>query len=644
ENDWQTGEDLRCLAVLAALFHDFGKANAGFQKKLRSRKPIADPYRHEWVSLRLFRAFVGADGDAQWLQRLASLQAAPDGPTACLDRLVSDGVSPEAPSPFQNMPPLAQAIGWLIVSHHRLPTQAYGNPKAHVEELRRLPLGIRADWNGARADAADADRQACWSFSNGTPFDSRPWRERVSSLARRMLARSSLVQANWLGDPYVIHVSRLVLMLADHYFSAEPGRPSAEDSGCRLHANTDRGTGALNQRLDEHLTGVATHSSRIARVLPRLEDALPRIARHKGFKRRSSDSRFRWQDTAYDLATGLQTRSAEHGFFGINMASTGCGKTLANGRILYGLADSRRGARFSIALGLRQLTLQTGEAYRQRLGLRSEDLAILVGGGGIKDLFQREASRTAHPTATGSESAEPLLEDNSYVHFEGNLDESPLAKWLKRSPDAQRLVSAPVLVCTIDHLTPATEGVRGGRQIAPMLRLLTSDLVLDEPDDFDLEDLPALCRLVHWAGLLGSRVLLSSATLPPPLVRGLFAAYLEGRRSFQKNRRMPGTPLAIPCAWFDEYGAVSGDYESEDLFAQAHGAFVERRVQKLGQGEVRRRARIEPLPAPTLKPQDARAMLAGKLSNAGFYNVYVYRDGFPDWQRRGNPVKQGENP
>ena len=38
-----------------------------------------------------------------------------------------------------------------------------------------------------------------------------------------------------------------------------------------------------------------------------------------------------------------------------------------------------------------------------------------------------------------------------------------------------------------------------------MLRLMTGDLVLDEPDDFDMADLPALTRLVHWAGLLGMR-------------------------------------------------------------------------------------------------------------------------------------------
>lgn len=91
-----------------------------------------------------------------------------------------------------------------------------------------------------------------------------------------------------------------------------------------------------------------------------------------------------------------------------------------------------------------------------------------------------------------------------------------------------------MLVATIDHLMPATEGVRGGKQIAPMLRLLTSDLVLDEPDDFEIEDQHALCRLVNWAGMLGGRVLLSSATLPPAFVQVLFSAYCTGRQAYQQ--------------------------------------------------------------------------------------------------------------
>jgi CRISPR-associated endonuclease/helicase Cas3 len=152
-----------------------------------------------------------------------------------------------------------------------------------------------------------------------------------------------------------------------------------------------------------------------------------------------------------------------------------------------------------------------------------------------------------------------------------------LSEWLAKTRGAQALLDAPILCCTIDHLIPATEGIRGGRQIAPMLRLMSSDLVLDEPDDFGLEDLPALSRLVHWAGLLGSRVLLSSATLPPALVEGLFEAYYAGRGSYRQNRGIPGQTPAICTAWFDEYSAAPGNHKTLKSFKKQHDNWVEKR-------------------------------------------------------------------
>ena len=133
-----------------------------------------------------------------------------------------------------------------------------------------------------------------------------------------------------------------------------------------------------------------------------------------------------------------------------------------------------------------------------------------------------------------------------------------------------------MLACTVDHLTPATESLRGGRQIAPMLRLMTSDLVLDEPDDFDMADLPALTRLVHWAGLLGARVLLSSATLPPALVEGLFLAYRAGREVYQRHRgERPGESAAICCLWMDEFHQQEQDCADAQGFRACHERFVE---------------------------------------------------------------------
>ena len=142
---------------------------------------------------------------------------------------------------------------------------------------------------------------------------------------------------------------------------------------------------------------------------------------------------------------------------------------------------------------------------------------------------------------------------------------------------------------------PATEGERGGKQIAPMLRLLTSDLVLDEPDDFDLTDLPALTRLMHWAGLLGSRVVISSATLPPVLIRALFDAYRSGRRAYQSACGEPGRALNICCAWFDENGVEQSDHAEPASFAEAHGRFVKMRVEKLLKAEPVRQAELLPV-------------------------------------------------
>ncbi len=599
EDDWHHAEDIRLLAALAALFHDLGKANQAFQKKLTNTKPMADAYRHEWISLRLFEAFVGQDEDRQWLQRLVEL---PDLPAVDWQaRLLRDDLGQKPSTPLAKLKPLAQAVGWLILTHHRMPTNPEYNAGLKEDRLKKIQAQVNADWCGARPGLTPKEKAACWTFRDGLPFASRHWCARVSRISQSMLSRPALLADSWLDNPYVMHLSRLALMLADHYYSSQPSDARYGDAAFPLYANTDRDTGRLKQRLDEHLIGVEVNASRIVRSLPRVEQQLARIARHKGFRQRAQDARFRWQDRAFDLAMSLQPRGARQGFFGVNMASTGCGKTLANGRILYALSHPQLGARFSIALGLRTLTLQTGDAYRERLGLGSEDMAVLVGGGAIRELHEhhRELEQS------GSESSAGLLPEQGYVHFEGSLEDGPLNRWLDKSPDAQRLLNAPILICTIDHLMPATEGTRGGRQIAPMLRLMSSDLVLDEPDDFGLEDLPALTRLVHWAGLLGSRVILSSATLPPALIQGLFQAYREGRRIYQNNRGEPGQALSICCAWFDEFAADAADHATDASFATAHHTFVDRRLEKLAKAERRRQAVIYPLSIAIGQPREA---------------------------------------
>lgn len=610
ENDWHTAEDIKLLAALSALMHDLGKACSAFQKRLLGTSdPGPNIYRHEWISLRLFQAFVGSDSDEAWLKRLANPSKADD--KTWKDRLQKDGIDAADGNPFSHLPPLAAAVGWLILTHHRLPTMPE-RKDISGESLIDLPGNIQADWNQRNEGADPKAIKPYWTFSKPLPVITSKWRTQAAKYATSLLERQDNEPRGWLANTYVMHLARLSLMLADHHYSsltASADRVTG-DKDYLLYANTIRKTGELCQKLDEHLLGVAKVSREVSYHLTTLTNNLPRLARHKGFRQRSKDPRYRWQDRAFDLAEGIREQADNQGFFGINMASTGCGKTLANGRILYALANPAKGARFSIALGLRTLTLQTGQAYRDRLNLNDDDLAVRVGGSASRKLFEHYE---AEAEKTGSASNQALIEEDSHVHYEGNFSQHPLLKTTSHNDKIKPLLSAPILVCTVDHLIPATEGDRGGRQIAPMLRMLSSDLVLDEIDDFDLNDLPALTRLVHWAGLLGTKVLLSSATLPPALVHGLFNAYRGGREEYQRNRGEPNQALSICCAWFDEHDRQHQSCPDSETFLQVHNAFAQKRYQKLAEETARRRTEIYPISLRQGTKEALRASLADDL-------------------------------
>lgn len=628
ENDWHTGEVIKRLAELAGLLHDLGKGSVAFQERLncglRNQQVERNLYRHEWVSLRLFLAFVGEDDDLTWLQRLADENSDHSALWTEHGRYVRDGMDAceDNRFPFRRLieqAHVAAALGWLVVTHHRLPLKPaedtqVGKQKwlgAKGEDLyaHKLPdLGeVAHNWNEIDAGAPAEQAAPYWTFKADLPVVSPAWRKRAAKVAKRLLELQRLQPTNWLDNPYVMHLARLCLMLADHHYSSlgqdKQGQPVAgrqpfvqnDDS---LFANTTRnpyGKYTLNQSLREHLLGVAQGAATIAHALPGFERYLPRLANHRGLRKRSGNPRFSWQDKAYDTAMSIRERSAAHGAFIINMASTGCGKTLANARILYALSDPQLGMRATYALGLRTLTLQTGRSYRNDLHLDDDELAILVGGSASRALFE---FYEAQAEQTGSASVQDLIEEDSHVFYEGNGADHPLLSRALENPVISKLLAAPMLVCTVDHLVPATESHRAGRQIAPMLRLMSSDLILDELDDYDLNDLPALTRLVHWAGLLGSRVVLSSATLPPALVNGMFRAYHAGRSQNLKNRGAnggQGAVLEIPCLWVDEFGAHSTMSTDEQTFIDAHRQFIAKRVKKLVEQPSLRRAEILPL-------------------------------------------------
>ncbi|HRF53725.1 MAG TPA: type I-F CRISPR-associated helicase Cas3f, partial [Aquimonas sp.] len=647
ENDWHSLDLIQSLTRLAALLHDLGKASEAFQERLQGKRSERNLIRHEWVSLRLFLAFVGEDDDAAWLQRLADETKIDAASWTAPGRYLRDGEMLDINAyPFDSLTkraPLAAALGWLVVSHHRLPVapvfrddgkqewlgaKAIGFQKAWLEN----PLSqVAHHWNEIWPESDVTAVSPYWRMAAELPVAHSKWWKQASRLATRLLQLRQGHTESWLDNAYVMHLARLSLMLADHHYSSLGVDSSERPVEARrrfiqqdqtLFANTWRdrhGRTRHKQSLLEHLLGVGHDAGLISRALPGFERYLPRLTNLRGLRKRSADTRFAWQDKAFDAAVAICPVAREHGAFVVNMASTGCGKTLANARILCALADPQRGLRASYALGLRTLTLQTGRSYRRDLHLGEDDLAVLVGGAANRALFEFHERQA---DATGSASMQSLLEEDSHVLYEGMMADHPLLSRALANPDIHKLLSAPMLVCTVDHLVPATESLRAGRQIAPMLRLMSGDLVLDELDDYDLNDLPALTRLVYFAGMLGTRVVLSSATLPPALVTGMFSAYQAGRRMYRRNRGADGgrvdARIDIPCLWVDEFGTpLTVKCTDISHFVDAHAQFVDRRVIRLRSAPALRIVQRWPLSIPTDETRDAiRAAFAAQVREA----------------------------
>lgn len=141
QNKWENGRHylplIKALVAVSALLHDWGKATVLFQQKLTATNNTfkGDPLRHEWISCLLLNALVHSSDDSSsddaWLNLLLNSLWSEDQ----LKDVVAQNL--DKTKALDNLPPLAQLVAWLIVSHHRLP-----NLKDD-DELKSLVLNLR---------------------------------------------------------------------------------------------------------------------------------------------------------------------------------------------------------------------------------------------------------------------------------------------------------------------------------------------------------------------------------------------------------------------------------------------------------------------------------------------------------------------
>jgi len=602
ENDWKYLPLIKSLAGLSALLHDWGKASQLFQEKLKpnsKNKFKGDPLRHEWISVLLLNALVSNKADEAWLNELITAGA-------------NESQLKKDLKPLSELPNAAKLLAWLIVSHHRLPNFSHS-----IKETRNEWLGVSSEnidvlleritqeWGYEnKQDEAEYNKRVkqCFAFPNGLLSESKEWCRQIKRWATSLKNNLPLLESAIQDGSFrlVLHHARLGLMLGDHFYSSQDAAKNWQNS-TGLFANTDRDTSELKQKLDEHLVGVAKNALNTAHLLPAFEQEPPVATDIQVLRKVSTDPQYKWQDKAVTKINEWKAQQDKKtsGFFAVNMASTGCGKTFANAKIMRALSVDGKSLRYILALGLRTLTLQTGDEYRDRIGLTKSDLAVLIGSRAVAELHnQREIKQDEiSDEVLGSESREALLDE--FIDFDCEIPEEGLSTVLTCTKDKQFLY-APVLACTIDHMMAATETKRGGRYILPSLRLMSSDLVIDEIDDFTGDDLIAIGRLIHLAGMLGRKVMISSATIPPDLALGYFNAYKKGWQIFTNSR--DEAKAEIGCAWIDEFTThthsvnVKQSDSALEQYQANHGNFIDKRVNSLNKQIAKRKANIVPCP------------------------------------------------
>lgn len=622
---WDYLSLVKVLAEFSALFHDWGKASVHFQNKLKKGSKQSDPLRHEWISCLFFNEFVLSDNkdvtDIHWLSRI-------EAGNFDIQNVAEQAKNTDHRA-FINLPPLASLISWLILTHHKLPVSKVrsngGGSSQHGHTLdprscffhqlhSRESMLAAISANLGYANNQDPHFYSkniakCFEYK-ALPSESSLWLSKVKAKAEQLRQHLPQIEHALNNDTWrlILHLARVSLMMGDHLYSSKPKCDKwNKRKQLNLYANTTGKQNSLKQSLDEHLIEVANCASSAARSLPWFASGWDQRTDFS-FLKEKSPSAYEWQNKAVSAIERWKKTLPENtdvnssGFFAVNMASTGKGKTVANPKIMLALSNDSHSLRYVLALGLRSLTLQTGSEYRDKFGKEdAENVSVVIGSKNTKalyDLFQDKHLNDSQERTLdlqGSESLESLLEEETDLDaLEHELKHSNLYQLFPENNalNYMRFLYPAITVCTIDHIMGATETIKGGKHILPTLRLLSSDLVIDEVDNFNQLDLCAIQRLVHLVGMLGRKVMISSATITPDIAEGFFNAY---RRGYQIHANAHDKPQAIGCGWFDESHAVVSSLplisvskpQNQD-YQGLHADFVQSRISSILSDEKRK--------------------------------------------------------
>lgn len=557
---------LYTIVQYATQFHDIGKANPIFQEKIKKAAKTADVVRHEIMSILFLQQDLSIPFNERWEKSIDLAKHLKN--TTPFKEILKN--MPESSAIHDKNIFQAKDIGdWLIATHHRLPKyDQTANAMSHVLE----------------GDFAKLTKETQFSF---------PQEAFNNFLKSEDLLTKITDTETCLG---LFIYGRLAFMLSDHTGS---GVMDPDFTKKEVLANG-------RQRLSFHLDQVFSNATHAVKFVTNRGNGLfnrPALSLSRenriNMERKSENKRFFWQnDVATEAEEIIRNKDFSNmGKFICLAAATGSGKTKMGGRLLSIFGGEN--LRACVVNGLRSLTLQTGMAYRKEFNLNENEVATIIGDYTAKALFDKQQTNEKK-IFSGTESIDESLETEvktTWVVFFENLFPKIVRSDLKNnqgyfSQDKATLLGAPVLISTIDYLMDATNWSRGGGTLAK-LRLLTSDVLLDEIDSYDLKDYPAIGRLLFLIGLFGRTVILSSATLSPEIATPLYTAYQKGWSIYAKLFDKQESVVSLFCS--DLINPEKKKIKSVKEFEESYENYSNLIANAISSQNVSRRAKILPI-------------------------------------------------
>lgn len=575
---------LRHTVEMAALSHDLGKSGLGFQQSLASPRASSQAIRHDLLSFLVWMESlyaVAADDKAVFSLLADNPSAAASCATAthlapreglftsrvleALKRPASAASLLMTDSEIQGLyarAPVFMTVAWLVLTHHRLPegdqTWTQLDPHRH--------LNFPSEGRGASVATAETSITCA---PGAKPWEEDRWQTSMAGCAKRILECLGELEAGGelqglLGRldfwPQVAaHYLRPLLIVGDYIGSqqAQPHGVIRDAFGKEtIFANLAKDKLHAGDPLSVHLLKVKHAARRMALLAEGADSDFAKTTLPAKSVARASiaPSKFQWQ---LELERACAKASGGGPVFVSVIAETGAGKTIGAVRALQGLQKGQ--LRFTLAMGSRDLTSQFATSLLEDCLIPKSDLVVAIGQPSTLGLSKLAAAvDLAAQEVPGSESADISELQQTQLDFAGEDIPAEQLAWLpatlslEQAQDvfrtkALRMLSAPVLACTVDHLVGSVS-LQKGRSAPLYPRLSSSALVLDELDSYSPSALSTLARLAYVAGLHGQHLLVLSATLSPPAKSGLYLAWREGVEAGARMRLAKPSHSVVYCS------------------------------------------------------------------------------------------------